>query len=134
MENNTAAPERKRSPVRDWIDPTRIYNPLVPAGRLVFFWGLVVYPLIVMLLLLTPVIIVVMTISPNANNADYLGIVTWVFMLAWVVATVCICRRRLADLGRSQAWVWLAVLPVANLILFLYLFLKAGSVASRRAG
>jgi hypothetical protein len=25
--------------LRDWIDPTRLYNPNLPTGRLNFFWG-----------------------------------------------------------------------------------------------
>ena len=125
MENNTG-----RRHVRDWIDPTRLYDPRVPAGRLIFLWGLAIYPLLVIFLLMTVVIIVVEAVATSANIADYLGIVTWIFMLGWVGATVAICRRRFLQLGMSQGWVWVAILPVVNLILFLYMLLKSGPVES----
>jgi uncharacterized membrane protein YhaH (DUF805 family) len=125
VENNTG-----RSHVRDWIDPLRLYDPRVPAGRLVFLWGLVGYPLLVMFVFLTAAIIIMEATIPSANVGDDIGIVTWIFMLAWVMATVGITRRRLLQLGKSQAWVWVAILPVVNLILFLYLLLKSDPVAS----
>lgn len=121
-----------RSHVRDWIDPARLYNPGVPAGRLVFLWGLAIYPLIVIFLLLTVVIIIIESAASSANIADYIGIVTYVFLLVWVAAAVAICRRRLLELGMSPRWVWVAILPVVNLILFVYLLLKAGPGAPHR--
>lgn len=42
---------------------------------------------------------------------------------------MAITRRRLLQLGRSQGWVYLAILPIVNLALFLYLLLKAGPSA-----
>ena len=131
-EKNTGAPEGKRSRRRDWLDPIRLYNPTVPAGRLTFFWGLAIYPLAVMFVLLTAVIILIESFVASANVGDYIGIVTYVFMLGWVVAVVAICRRRLLDLGKSLAWVWVAILPGINLILFAYLLFKAGPVAGQQ--
>lgn len=130
MEENTGDRQGKRSRLREWIDPTRLYDPRRPAGRLVFFWGLAIYPLLTVYLLLAIVIIVVESASAGAHTADDLGIATWVFMLAWVAAMVAICRRRLLQLGKSQAWIWLAILPVINLGLFLYLSLKPDPDAS----
>ena len=131
MENNALAPQGKGRRIREWIDPTRIYNTTLPAGRLTFLWGLAIYPAVVIFLLLTVVIIVIETVSMSVNLGDDIGIVTWVFMLAWVTATVCICLRRLRYLGKSQRWVWLVVLPIVNLIFFLYLLIKSGPAASR---
>ena len=79
----------------------------------------------VIFVLLTVVIIVVETVWPNINP-DYIGIIVWPFMLAWVAAAVAITRRRLLQLGSSQRWVWLAILPIVNLPLYLYLLLKPG--------
>ena len=124
MEDITGSSTAERRHLRDWIDPLRLYDPRIPAGRLVFLWGLAVFPLIVMFVLLTVIIVVVETVFPNAS-ADYLGIIVWFFMLAWVAATVAITRRRLFQLRRSQNWVWVAILPIVNLPLFLYLLLKA---------
>jgi uncharacterized membrane protein YhaH (DUF805 family) len=131
MEDLPATPQGKRRHLRDWIDPLRLYNPRLPAGRLVFFWGLAIFPPVVIFVLLTVIIIIVETISPNVNP-DYIGIIVWPFMLAWVAATVAITRRRLLQLGRSQMWVWLVILPIVDLPLILYLLLKSGPVAGHK--
>ena len=124
---HTSPGERRH--LRDWIDPLRLYDPRVPAGRLVFLWRLAIFPPVVIFVLLTIVIIVVETISPNISP-DYIGIIVWPFMLAWVAATVAITRRRLLQLGRSQNLVWLAIFPIVSLPLFLYLLLKPGPADS----
>jgi uncharacterized membrane protein YhaH (DUF805 family) len=125
MKNDADAAQNSGSPVRDWIDPTRIYNTGIPAGRLSFLWGLAIYPVVVIFLLLTLSIIILEAVSPSTDVADYIGIVTWMFMLAWVTATVCICLRRLRALRQPPRRVWWVVLPIANLIFFLYLLLKS---------
>jgi len=131
MQDMTGTSQDERRHLRDWIDPLRLYDPRVPAGRLVFFWGLAIFPSVVIFALLTLIIIVVETVAPNLNP-DYIGIIVWPFMLAWVMATVAITRRRLLQLGRSQSWVWVAILPIINLPLFLYLLLESGTVASHK--
>ena len=118
--------------MRDWLDPTRLYNATVPAGRLTFLWGLAVYPLAVMSVLLTAAIILIESFVSSTNIGDYIGIVTYVFMLGWVWAAVAICRRRLLDLRKSQNWVWVAIVPGINLVLFAYLLFKAGPVESQQ--
>ena len=40
-----------RRHLRDWIDPLRLYDPRVPAGRSVFLWGLAIFPPLVEALL-----------------------------------------------------------------------------------
>ncbi len=125
MEGITGTPQGKRRHLRDWIDPLRLYDPRIPAGRLAFLWGLAIFPPVVIFALLTVIIIVVETVSPNINP-DYIGIIVWPFMLAWVAATVAITRRRLRRLEMSQRWVWVAILPIVNLPLFLYLLLSSG--------
>jgi len=125
MEDMTHSSSGERHHLRDWIDPLRLYDPRVPAGRLVFLWGLAIFPLVVIFVLLTIVLIVVETVSPNISP-DYIGIIVWPFMLAWVAAIVSITRRRLRQLRMSQNWVWVAILPIVNLLLFLYLLLKPG--------
>lgn len=110
----------KNRDFRDWIDPLRLYDTRLPAGRLVFLWGLAIFPPVVIFLLLTVILMIVETASPDINP-DYIGILVFPFMLAWVAATVAITRRRLLRLGLSQRWVWLAIFPIVNLPLFLYL-------------
>lgn len=131
MQDRTTSPPGERPHLRDWIDPLCLYDLRIPAGRLVFLWGLAIFPPVVIFVLLTVIIIIVETFSPHVNP-DYLGIIVWLFMLAWVMATVAITRRRLLQLEKSPRWVWLAILPIANLPLFLYLLLKSDPVASHR--
>ncbi len=128
MAKNAPVVRARSSGLRDWIDPIRIYNPNLPAGRLVFLWGLAIYPLVVIFLLLTTVIVAIETFSTSSNTGDYIGIMTYLFMLAWLAAAVAVCLRRLKYLGRSKAWVWLVVLPIVNLLFFLYLLLKSGPI------
>ncbi len=125
MDNITGTPRGERRQLRDWIDPLRLYDPRIPAGRLVFLWGLAIFPFIVIFVLLAVILMVIETVSPNINP-DYIGIIVWPFMLAWVMAVVAITRRRLLQLGRSQNWIWLAIFPIVNLPLFVYLLLKSG--------
>lgn len=131
MEDFTGISNGKKRNLRDWIDPLRLYDPRVPAGRLAFLWGLAIFPLIVIFGLLTVILMVVETVSPNINS-DYIGIIVWPFMLAWVAAIVAITRRRLLQLGTSQNWVWVAILPIISLPLFLYLLLKPSPVTSHK--
>ncbi len=137
MEDITGTAPGERRHFRDWIDPLRLYDPRVPAGRLVFLWGLAIFPPIVIFVLLTAIIIVVEAVSPNVSP-DYIGIIVWPFMLAWVAANVAITRRRLLQLVGWQWWVWVvilvAILPIVNLPLFLYLLLKRGPVATHYFG
>ncbi len=124
MENVTGSSPGERRHLRDWVNPLRLYDWRVPVGRLEYLWGLAVFPLVVIFVLLTAIIIVVETISPNINP-DYIGIIVWPFMLLWVAANVTITRRRLLTLGMPPKWwVRLAILPILNLPLFVYLLLK----------
>ncbi len=128
MEDMTRTAPGERRHLRDWIDPLRLYDPRVPAGRLVFLWGLAIFPLVVTFVLLTVILIVVETVFPNISP-DYIGIIVWPFMLAWIVAYVAMTRRRLLQLRMSQNWVWVAILPIVSLPLVLYLLLKPAPVA-----
>ncbi len=134
MANITQTPQGTKGGIRDWIDPTRIYNTSIPVERIPFLWGLAIYPFMVIFIVLTPIIIVEMSTNPSANVGDTIGIVTYLFMLAWVTAAVCICLRRLRYFGMSQRWVWLIIPPIVNLVLFLYLFLKSAPADSPQAG
>lgn len=132
MENTAGSPPGKRGHVRDWIDPTRLYNIYIPAGRLTFLWGLAIYPLVVIFLFMAVALIMLETFYTGADLPDMIGIVSSIFMLVWLTAAVCICYRRLRDLGRSQSWILLVVLPIVNLIFFLYLLFKPSPGASSR--
>ena len=131
MNDIQGTPHGDRRRLREWIDPRRLYDPRVPAGRLAFLWGLAIFPPMVIFVLLTVILIVVETVAPNIDT-DYIGIIVWPFMLAWVAAAVAITRRRLLQLHWSQRWVLVAILPIVNLPLFLFLLVIPGPPASHR--
>ncbi len=81
MSLDGASPEAKPRHIRDWIDPSRIYNIYQPAGRWPFVWGLAIFPFLVMFFLLTIAIITIESLSPAADVGTTIGIVTYVFML-----------------------------------------------------
>ncbi len=128
MEQITGTSPIEKRPRRDWINPLRLYDPRIPAGRFAFLWGVAIYPLLVMFVLETAIIIFIETVYPNSST-DYLGVIVYVFMLAWVMATVAITRRRLLDLRMSQNWVWVVIFPIINLPLVIYLLLKPSPAA-----
>ncbi len=133
MERDAGTPDGKLSRLRDWIDPTRIYDTSKPVERWPFVWGLVIYPFLVMFVLLTAAIIVMETVySTAANLPDQLGVIIYLFMLAWVAAAVSICLRRLRFLQMSQMWILLILLPLVNLVFFAYLLIKSGPAESQR--
>ena len=125
MEDNPVTAHGERRRFREWIDPRRLYDPRLPAGRLIFLWGLAIFPAVVIFVLLTVILMVVETLWPNIDP-DVIGIIVWPFMLAWVAAAVAITRRRLLQLKWAQRWVWVAILPVINLLLFFYLLVVPG--------
>jgi hypothetical protein len=131
MEDVPGTSRGEKRHFRDWIDPRRLYDPRMPAGRLVFLWGLAIFPPVVIFMLLTVILIVVETVSPNVDP-DYIGIIVWPFMLAWVAAAVAMTRRRLLQLRWSQRWVWVAILPIVNLPLFFYLVVIPDPNANHR--
>ncbi len=81
---------------------------------------------------MTEAIILLESFYTGADLPDTIGIVSRIFMLVWVTAAVCICYRRLRVLGQSQSWTWRIVLPIVNLISFLYLLFKLSPSASSR--
>jgi uncharacterized membrane protein YhaH (DUF805 family) len=113
------------SNLRDYFDPTRIYNTSIAAGRMAFLWGLLLYPFAALFVLLGASIIIIEALSAGTDPSDIIGIVTYIFMLLWVTAAVCVTYRRLDYLRMSRRWVWLIILPPAYLILCLYLMVRS---------
>lgn len=102
----TSPGEKRR--LRDWIDPLQLYDLRVAAGRLVFLWGLAIFPLVVMFVVLTPIMIVAETVFPNFNP-DAIGLSVWRFMLAWVMATAATTGAGGSSWeGRKTGFGWLA--------------------------
>ncbi len=132
MDNFSASPQPVKRSLRDWIDPTRIYNQTLPVARWPFVWGLAIYPFLVLFFFLSVIIAVVETVYSAANVPDYIGIISYIFMLGWVWAAVSISLRRMRTLGMRYRWIWLTILPIGNLFFFVYLVLKSAPVDARQ--
>ncbi len=101
MENSIGTLQGKRRHFRVWVDPLRLYDPRTPAGRFVFLWGLTAFAPVIIFVLVSVIIIVAETVSPNVNP-DFIGFMVWPFNVAWVMATAAITRRRLLQLEMPQ--------------------------------
>ncbi len=130
MENDAGTSPAESRRLRDWIDPSRLYNTSIPAGRLLYVWGLACYPFLIMFVLLTASIILLETFVAQSNVSDLIGIVSYVFMLGWFTAAVCICYRRFKYLGMSRRWILLLLVPAVNLIFCLWLLIKSAPASS----
>jgi uncharacterized membrane protein YhaH (DUF805 family) len=120
---------------RDWLDPTRLYNPKIPAGRLLYLWGGWIYPLLWFLAVAIGAGMLegMMGYYNESPIMDFLMVPT---ELAFIVAAVLMVLRRLRDL-RTSGWALLVLfVPILNTFFGLFLLLapgKHGEVASMRA-
>jgi uncharacterized membrane protein YhaH (DUF805 family) len=110
---------------RDWLDPTRLYNPKAPAGRLMYIWGVWIYPFLWTLAIMF-VVVGVEGMMGFYDESPILDIVLVPMELAALVAGVLIVLRRLRDLEMSGWSLLLFLVPVVNLLFGLYLFLAPG--------
>ena len=110
---------------RDWLDPTRLYNPKHPAGRLQYLWGGFIVPAGIMFL----VALVGASIEMNLGYYDSSPIndvvfepVSYLSVLMWLLIAI----RRAKDLGHSGWWLCLGIIPLVNLYVGASLFLADG--------
>lgn len=111
--------------LRDWIDPRRFYNPTFRAGRLLFFWGGVVYPF----LALAALGIIAGILEVMLGYYDQSPLLDAVFGAAYLGFIVCgllISVRRLKDLGKSAWYLLWGIVPLASFILGIWLLLGPG--------
>ena len=110
---------------RDWVDPFRLYNPRVPAGRLMYVWGGWLYPLIWFVIVLFAAGIVEAGLG-YYDETPVLDCVSVPIYIAYIVAEILITLRRLRDLGMSGWTILVALIPLVNFVFGLYLLLAAG--------
>ncbi len=114
--------KREGMNVRDYIEPTRLYNPASPAGRAAFAWGLIAYPAIASLIAGG---LLVMARSGGLDQS-VISLLGFAFSVALWAATVFIILRRIRDLGHSRWGIFLLLIPIAGLLIALYLFFRPG--------
>jgi len=133
-----------RSPSADVTAPPSsgrdLTGPFDPSGR----FGRLSYIAWAMLISLSLNLIqIVLTAVLGFSSADAqqpgfaaaaVGIITIVFGIATVVATVLFVIRRLHDIELSAWWVLLGLVPLVNLFFGLYVLLKPGDTGVNRFG
>lgn len=111
-----------KTTARDWIDPTRLYNPSVPAGRLMYVWGSIVYPIA---LFIAASLILGLLYGSGIESGLAEGLFG-AFYIGYIVAGLLIAIRRLRDLGKSGWYLLWGLVPLANIILGLWLLFAPG--------
>lgn len=67
--------------------------------------------------------------------AGLLGpIFTFIIIIPAIWFTFDNCVKRLHDLGKSGWWVWLLLVPIVNIVLFIYLAFFKGQECDNRFG
>lgn len=111
--------------LRDWIDPTRVYNPSIPAGRLVYLWGQFYGLLLYLLAFAAWSLCVGVTFSSaEADAAVTTG--EYIIGFLFVLSLFFLLVRRGKDLGWSWGMYVLCFVPIVNIYLALVLYLSGG--------
>lgn len=112
---------------RDWIDPTRLYNPGKPAGRLMYFWGSAIYPLLAFIVAAFCAASVEAALG-YYNESPLLDLISTPLTLAFFLGIVLITIRRLRSLGKSGWYILWSFVPLANLVFGLWLLFAPGTI------
>lgn len=111
--------------IRDWIDPFRVYDGSTPARRLMYLWGVIVFPVVVLIFVSAIALTIDFVVGNNAENS--LINVAWIgWYVFYLVAGLIVSGRRLKDLGRPGSDVILLFLPLVNIVLGFQLLFKLG--------
>ena len=84
-----------------------------------------------------PLIIIlpgIMTDSQNTTMPGVISLVTGVITIIVAIGAVIFTRRRLNDLNRSGWWQLIGIIPIINLIFYLYLLFFSGEKDANRFG
>lgn len=117
---------------RDWFDPTRLYNPSEPAGRLLYFWGSTIYPFIIFFVVYMGAVFVEMLLG-YYDSSPIQDLVTIPLYLGYFAAVILMVLRRLKDLNSSGGMVLLLFVPFVNFFVSLWLLFTPGTPKSNLA-
>ena len=112
---------------RDWIDPTRLYNPNLPASRLVYLWGGYVLPMGTVFMVAICAGITEASLGYYEQSPIY-DLVSTLLGIGYFIAMILITLRRLKDLGKSGWYILWGLVPFANFIFGLWLLFAPGAV------
>jgi uncharacterized membrane protein YhaH (DUF805 family) len=116
---------------RDWIDPTRLYNPASPAGRLMYAWGAFIYPLVAMALLGGCGGLVDQSLGYYSGPGSGPGPIDQAIILLGIVVMILggilVTLRRLRDLGKPGTYILLGLVPLVSLVFWIWLLFAPGT-------
>jgi len=121
----TASATNQPRTLRDWIDPTRLYNPGHESGRLMFIWGAFGYPFL-LTMIVTPWCGLADAILSSPNTTPISDATLVLLQPLYLSAIVLITLRRLKDLRRSGWYTLCGLVPLANFIFALWLTFAPG--------
>lgn len=104
-----------RTPIRQYLDPRRVFDPRRPAGRLSYFLGCLYVNVLLLLGLL---------VLPHAETGE--GLLALLSTSLGILLSI----RRLLDLGHPSWWVIPQYIPLVGLLLSLHLLIAHGRSAS----
>ena len=113
---------------RDWLDPTRLYNPKVPAGRLLYVWGGWIYPFL-WYFAASFAAIALESMLGYYEESPILDLLSVPMYLGFLAAALLMTLRRLRDLQTSGWALLLMFVPLLNAIFGLYLLFSPGKQA-----
>lgn len=109
----------------EWWSPRKLYQPRVPAGRLMFLWGFYIYPMFIAFLIGIGLAYLESFLGYYSSSPlfDAFEIIMYPAM---ILAAILISIRRLKDLGKSGWYLLLAFIPLVNFLLGLWLIFSPG--------
>jgi uncharacterized membrane protein YhaH (DUF805 family) len=110
---------------RDWLDPRRLYDPRVPAGRLIYFWGGSIYPLI-SIFVVAMFLAFLEGILGYYSSSPFLDVFLPFAYFGSILIAILVTLRRLKDLDKSGWYLLLMLIPLINIGLGLMLLFAEG--------
>ncbi|MEO2074245.1 MAG: DUF805 domain-containing protein [Bacillus sp. (in: firmicutes)] len=76
-------------------------------------------------ILFVGIISIVLTVLMEATNSWAAIIIALVFYVAIIIPSIAVTVRRLHDIGRSGWWYLLSLVPLGNLVIFIFTLLES---------
>jgi uncharacterized membrane protein YhaH (DUF805 family) len=112
---------------RDWVDPTRLYNPKIPANRAQYLWATIAS---VLFAFIVAVLLSIAYLPFGFNDYVIEDTITPISYLTAIVFFILASSRRLRHLGASGWLALLLLIPLVGTIMFLVLLLAPGKTKS----
>jgi uncharacterized membrane protein YhaH (DUF805 family) len=119
---------KSKNEILNYLNPLALYNPKLPAGRIKFLWGLI-YPIILIRVIATLANFIELVFGFIDESPIMDPLVVPVSIL-FLIALMLIQIRRLKDIGKSGWFVLIVIIPVINILYFIWILFAKGTVNS----